>query len=148
MAPTTVPHDRRVRPGALLPPLGLWVLLAGIAVANGVFREAVIIPRVGEYNGHVLSTALLVAAILLVSSLYFRNTTRSYTRQELVVVGVLWVALTVGFEFLVGYLEGASVEATLAQYDVFAGQVWIIVPLTLLVAPVLFGSVLDGDSSE
>jgi hypothetical protein len=31
------------------------------------------------------------------------------------------------------------VSETVAQYDVLAGQVWILVPLTLLVAPLLFG---------
>ena len=51
-----------------------------------------------------------------------------------------WTVLTVGFEFLVGYLEGTPVSVTLEQYNVLAGQVWIAVPLTLLLAPVLFGS--------
>jgi len=43
--------------------------------------------------------------------------------------------LTVGFEFLVGFLEGTPPSETIAQYNVLAGQVWIVVPLTLLVAP-------------
>jgi len=58
-----------------------------------------------------------------------------------VLVGVGWTLLTVGFEFL-GAAEGTPVSVTLGQYDVFAGQVWILVPLTLLVAPYLFGSLL------
>lgn len=59
--------------------------------------------------------------------------------MELLLVGVLWTVLTVGFEFLVGYVEGTPVSVTLGQYDVLAGQVWIAVPLTLLLAPLLFG---------
>ena len=128
----------------LLHPLGLWVLMAVLAVANGGFRELVLIPRVGEYGGHVLSTALLVAAILLVSFAYFTTTAVAYTRLELLAVGVAWTVLTVGFEFLVGSLEGAPVAETLGQYDVLAGQVWILVPLALLTAPLLFGDVLSG----
>ena len=63
-------------------------------------------------------------------------------RAELLLVGVVWTVLTVGFEFLVGYAEGTPVGVTLGQYDVLAGQVWLFVPLTLLVAPVVFGSSL------
>ena len=128
-----------VRPQVFLYPLGVWLLLAVVAVANGVFREIVLIPRTGEYAGHVVSTALLVAAILAVSFAFFRWTQIEYTLAELVVVGVGWTVLTVGFEFLVGYVEGTPVSVTIGQYDVLAGQVWIAVPLTLLLSPVLFG---------
>lgn len=113
--------------------------MAVIAIANGAFREIALIPRVGEYRGQVLSTALLVAAILVVTFLYFRATSIEYHQIELVVVGVLWTVLTVGFEFLVGYVEGTPASVTLGQYNVLAGRVWIAVPLTLLVAPLLFG---------
>jgi hypothetical protein len=122
---------------------GVWMLMAVVAVLNGVFREMVLIPRTGEYEGHVASTALLVAAILAISYMYFTSTETDYTRRELLLIGVAWTVLTVGFEFLVGYAEQTPVEETLGQYDVFAGQVWIAVPLTLLAAPLLFGAVLS-----
>jgi hypothetical protein len=128
----------------LLYPLGLWVLMAVLAVANGIFRELVLIPHTGEYGGHVLSTAMLVVAILVVSFAYFTSTAVAYTRLELLAVGAAWTVLTVGFEFLVGYLEGTPVAETVGQYNVLAGQVWILVLLTLLTAPLLFGDVLSG----
>lgn len=62
-----------------------------------------------------------------------------YRRLELLVIGALWMGLTVGFEFLVGYVEKTPVAVTLGQYDVLAGQVWIAVPVTLLVSPLVFG---------
>jgi hypothetical protein len=128
-----------IRPDVLVYPLGVWLVMAVVAVLNGGLREVVLIPRVGEYAGHVLSTALLVGAILLVSFVYFQRTRIEYAYVELVAIGVLWTALTVGFEFLVGYAEGTPVSVTLGQYDVLAGQVWIAVPLTLLLAPLVFG---------
>lgn len=131
--------DAAVRPCIFLYPLGIWLLMAVVAVANGVFRETVIIPRIGDYPGHVVSTFILVAAILVISFLYFTNTRIAYTRSELLLVGIGWAVLTVGFEFLVGYIEDTPVSVTLGQYNVFTGQVWILVPLTLLVSPLLFG---------
>jgi hypothetical protein len=133
-----------IRPSVLLYPLGVWVGMAVVAVLNGGFREVVLVPRVGEYAGHVLSTALLVVAILFVSFAYFSRTPVDYAQSELVLVGVLWTVLTVGFEFVVGYVEGTPVSVTLGQYDVLAGQVWIAVPIALLVSPVLFGWYLAG----
>ena len=128
-----------IRPEVFAYPLGVWVILAVVAVANGVFRELILIPRIGEYPGHVLSTALLVLAILGLSFGYFRWTPIDYARVELLLLGVLWASLTVGFEFLVGYVENTPVSVTIGQYDVLAGQVWIAVPLTLLLSPLLFG---------
>ena len=111
-----------IRPSVFLYPLGVWILMAVIAVVNGAFREIAIVPRTGEYAGHLVSTVLLVVTILAVSGLYFANTPIEYTRIELLLVGVGWTVLTVGFEFLVGYLEGAPVSEMIGQYDVFAGQ--------------------------
>ena len=138
MAPTSA-LIAAVRPSTLVLPLGVWVVMAVLAVANGIFRETVVIPRTGEYPGHVLSTLLLVTLILLVSWLFFGWTSVEYTLAELLVIGGGWTLLTVGFEFLVGWAEGTPVSVTIGQYDVFAGQVWILVPITLFLAPLLFG---------
>ena len=128
-----------IRPATFVLPLGVWVVMAVLAVANGVFRELALIPRIGEYPGHVLSTAILVTAILVVAWLFFGWTSVQYTQTERLLIGSGWVLLTVGFEFLVGYLEGTPVSVTIGQYDVFAGQVWIFVPIALFVAPLVFG---------
>lgn len=63
--------------------------MAVTTVLNGGFREVVIIPRVGDYAGHVISTALLVGAVLLISFFYFTNTSIDYTQIELLLVGVI-----------------------------------------------------------
>jgi hypothetical protein len=76
--------------------------MAVVAVINGGFREAVLIPRLCEYAGHVLSTALLVAAILFVLFVYFQRTPIDYAYVELVAIGVVWTAFTVDFKFLIG----------------------------------------------
>jgi hypothetical protein len=133
-----------VRPRVLLYPLGAWIVMAVVAILNGGFREVVLIPRMGDYAAHVLSTGLLVVAILGISSTYFQWVAIEYLYVELVFIGVLWTVLTVGFEFLVGYVEATPVSVTLGQYDVLAGQVWIAVPLTLLFAPLLFGWYLSS----
>lgn len=52
MASETLPGvDSAVRPHVFLYPLGIWLLMAVVAVLNGAFREIVIIPRIGDYPG-------------------------------------------------------------------------------------------------
>lgn len=53
-------------------------------------------------------------------------------------IGVTWIVLTLAFEFLAGhYLFGTSWEKLLADYNVFRGRIWPLVPLTTLAAPLL-----------
>lgn len=51
-------------------------------------------------------------------------------------VGTVWVALTVAFEFLAGhYVFGNSWERLLADYNMVRGRLWILVLLANLFAP-------------
>jgi hypothetical protein len=51
-------------------------------------------------------------------------------------IGAVWLALTLAFEFLAGhYLFGSSWERLLADYDLLRGRVWILVLLATLFAP-------------
>lgn len=134
----------RSKPGKrhLAGPFFVWVLLAVFAVLNGAFRESVLVAWMGVYPAHVLSTLVLVAVILVVAYLYFARGNRRYSGGELGLIGVVWMLLTVGFEFLVGYLEGASTDDVLVQYDVTAGRIWVLVSVALLLAPVIMGHVV------
>lgn len=85
----------------------------------------------GDYPGHVASTALAVAAIPLVSPAFSPRTPVECERAEIVGIGAFWTVLTVDFEFAVGYVEGTPVSVTVGQCDVLAGQGWIAVPTAL-----------------
>ena len=43
----------------------IWFILMVIAIVNGAFRGAVLIPKFGELIGRIISTLLLCALILL-----------------------------------------------------------------------------------
>jgi hypothetical protein len=45
--------------------LAVWLLLVVLAILNGTFRAVVLIPRVGEHAGHIISTILLSILILV-----------------------------------------------------------------------------------
>jgi hypothetical protein len=108
-----------------------------IAVMNGALREVVLTPALGTQWGHVVSTLLLAALILVLAAISghwigFQND------SEAVRVGLLWTVLVLAFEFLAGhFLFGRSWEYLLADYNVSAGRVWVLVPIVTLFAPLL-----------
>lgn len=122
----------------------IWLVLLVLAILNGAFREAVINPRLGTTAGHVVSTLLLSAAIALLARLSL-GWIGARTPADGAVVGVVWLVLTVAFEFLAGhYLFGDSWEKLLADYNILAGRVWVAVPLATLLAPIAAASRLKG----
>lgn len=115
--------------------LTIWLLLLILAVLNGAIRESLITPRFGEQGAHIVSTAILCAAITLVAW-FSISWIGPKNGREALVVGILWVALTVAFEFIAGhYVFGNSWERLFADYNVFRGRIWILVLVANLFAP-------------
>jgi hypothetical protein len=115
--------------------LAIWLLLLILAVLNGAIREVLITPGFGEQGGHIASTAILCAAIILV--VWFSiSWLGPKNGREALVIGIVWGALTVAFEFFAGhYAFGNSWERLIADYNVFRGRIWILVLLANFFAP-------------
>ena len=79
---------------------GVWLGLAVAAVLNGMLRNSFITPKVGEYAGHVISTIILVCVIFMATYLFLHNLEITCNNLNLLLVGALWVVLTVSFEFV------------------------------------------------
>ena len=115
-----------------------WVPMVAIAVANGVVREAWYGKRVAELYAHQISTAsgivLLGAYIWLIVHLWPPD-----SLEEALAVGLIWLALTVAFEFLFGrYVARRSWRQLLRDYNLLAGRVWLLVPVWVAIAPYAF----------
>lgn len=113
----------------------VWSGIAVLAVTNGVARNALIRPRVGEQAAHVASTVILCGVISIVAWL-----TNPWIAPETVrggfAIGVFWLSLTIAFEFLAGhYLFGHPWEWLFADYNLAHGRVWILVLVATLVGP-------------
>jgi len=115
-----------------------WVGMLGIAIANGALRQATFGTVLPELRAHQLSTligSVLMGAFMWVVLRWWPPS----SRREAIAIGLLWVSLTVAFEFFMGLvLLGRPVAQVLADYNVFAGRVWVLFLLWLTVAPWLF----------
>jgi hypothetical protein len=115
-----------------------WFGMMILAIINGGLRDFVYKAHVGDLPAHQISTVILV---LLLAG-YFRILTGIWpikSASQACVIGGIWFLMTEAFEFGMGiFIEGASWSKLFYAYNVFAGQVWIFIPLWVLAGPYLF----------
>lgn len=118
--------------------LGLWFLLALLAIGNGVLREATYGNSVSELAAHQISTfsGMALAGLLVWR---FSRIWRLESTSQALVIGFLWVVQTLSFEFAFGhYVAGHSWERLVQDYDVLQGRLWPVFLLWLFLLPTLF----------
>jgi hypothetical protein len=121
----------------ILRAVAVWLLLVALAIGNGTLRTFLLVPRIGDRGGHVVSSLLLSAIVGVVAWATIRWMAPA-TAGDAWLVGSLWLGLTIAFEFGAGhYLFGNPWEKLLADYDVGRGRIWLLVLVTTLVAPVI-----------
>jgi hypothetical protein len=115
----------------------IWLGILVLASLNGAVRDLVLAPQLGDPLARAASTLVLCGLILLVTWRSIRWIGPRCQRDALI-VGLLWVLWTLGFEFLAGrYLFGKSWATLLDDYDLSRGRIWILALLTTFAAPVL-----------
>jgi hypothetical protein len=59
--------------------------------------------------------------------------------RQALVIGLMWLGLTIAFEFLFGhYVAGLPWSRLLHDYDLLAGRVWVIALVWVWIAPLVF----------
>jgi hypothetical protein len=121
--------------------LAVWLVLLALAICNGAMREKLLLPRIGEAAGHAVSSILLSAAIVTLTW-FTISWIRPLSPAEAWQLGILWLGLTLAFEFLVGhYVMAQSWDRLLGDYNVARGRLWVLVLLTTMSAPPLLARV-------
>ena len=115
----------------------VWFILLVIAVLNGGFREAVLAPQMGRGVAQAVSTVMLSVLILAVGWISV-PWIGPQTIQDAWTIGIIWVVLTLAFEFLGGhFLFGKPWQELLADYNLLAGRIWVMVLIVTLMTPVI-----------
>jgi hypothetical protein len=115
--------------------VAIWFVLLTLAILNGGVRDTWLTPRLGDTVGRALSTLLLCGLIVLATWLTI-GWIRPVTTAAALKVGMLWLALTLTFEFVVGhYGFGKPWPELLADYDIRRGRIWVLVLAVTLLAP-------------
>ena len=113
----------------------VWLVIIVAETIHGIFRGLFITPYIGDLRARqfgVLIGSLLILAIALLTVRWINGSTR-----EFLLIGAIWVVLTVIFEVSLGLALGLSSERILADYDLRAGGMMIFGLLFMFVAPYL-----------
>jgi hypothetical protein len=111
-----------------------WFPMVLLAVLNGAARDLGYKKYVGELAAHQISTFSLLILIGLYSGLVVKWLPPSSEKQALF-IGITWSVLTLLFEFGFGKLRGSSWEQLFHAYNVTEGQLWILIPIGVAIAP-------------
>lgn len=118
--------------------LAAWFAMLLASIANGTIRDFVYGPYVSELAAHQIST---VTSVLLLGAIMWAFVRRypPASAGHALAIGLFWMGLTVAFEFLFfHYVGGHPWSALLANYDIMAGRVWVLVLLWVAAGPYLF----------
>lgn len=114
-----------------------WCVFVVAAILNGTVRVALLNPRLGERTGHIISTLMLSALILLLAWTLV-PWVRPQSAEAALALGGFWLLLTVAFEFGFGHFVAHKPwSELLADYNIARGRIWVLVLLTTFLAPPL-----------
>lgn len=116
----------------------VWLAILVLAVLNGGLREAVLLKHLDLTSAQLLSAVLLCAAILLMAW-WLVHWLGVYDARSLWLVGVIWLVLTLVFEFSYGLARGLDWSEMLAAYTFKDDNLWPLCLLITLMAPWLVG---------
>ncbi len=114
----------------------VWVIIAVAESAHGTIRRFFLVPLIGERPASQLGV-LVGSAIIFAITWFSIHWLRAGSKRHQLQVGILWVLLTVIFEFGFGHLLGYSAERILSDYNVAEGGLMGFGLLFMLMAPAL-----------
>jgi hypothetical protein len=114
-----------------------WLPMVVLAILNGTLREFTYGKAMSKLHAHQLSSVTLI--LMFVVYVWFLNSKWPlHSLVQAAVVGLIWLALTVLFEFGIGRsISHQSWEQLLQAYNIFDGNLWPLVLAAVAILPTL-----------
>jgi hypothetical protein len=116
----------------------LWFPMIVIAILNGALRQGIYVTFLDNLSAHQLS----VVSGIIFFALYIWIITgkwRIKSSKESVQIGLMWLLMTIIFEFLFGhFVMGHTWEKLLYDYNILEGRLWIVVLIWVTISPFIF----------
>lgn len=113
-----------------------WFGMMALAIVNGIAREAWLVPNLAPRAAYQASTLILLVLFALYWWWLFRRWPPASTKRAWTVGGT-WLAMTLIFEWRLGLAGGLGWRELIEQYNLANGNLWVLIPLAVLVAPVV-----------
>ena len=121
----------------------VWLVIILIETIHGATRRIFLEPLVGDTRAKQIGVLIGSFVIIAVTFIFVRWLKASQASQFLV-VGLLWVALTLAFELILGRLVlRPPWDRIASDYDPEQGGLMIVGLLVMLFAPVALAKLFD-----
>ena len=112
-----------------------WIPMVFIAISNGVLRQFGYGRWMKELSAHQVSSLTAVISFYLYTWILGKKWPLESSRHALA-VGIIWLCLTVAFEFIFGHYVATHPWSGLIQdYNLLSGRLWALVLLAVAAAP-------------
>lgn len=130
--------------------IGMWFVFVILFIVNGVLRNDGYGPILkNELFAHQLSTITGLVLLFIVMYFFFERTSARYTQKDLLIIGIMWLFMTIFFEFIFGhYVVGHSWSKLFHDYNILDGHIWILVLLWTAIGPLIIGKILEKKQSD
>lgn len=121
----------------------VWLLIIVVETIHGIARTILLELLIGDFRARQVSVFTGAAMIAVITFLFVRWLKGSSCRDFLL-VGVMWVFLTVGFEVFLGrFAMNVSWERIASDYNLFQGGLMLLGLLAMLLAPWVMAKLVD-----
>ena len=113
----------------------IWLIIAFVAVLNGMLREAVLFKYMGTELALPVSGIILCLLVFLVTNLLL-TWIGQQTARTFFIIGSICVCITLLFEFVFGhYVVGRSWHELIQVFNMQNGDLFTLVLLTSFISP-------------
>lgn len=123
--------------------LVVWVIIILVESLHGVARGLVLEPLIGDFRARQVSVFIGAGLIIAITFIFVRWINGSRV-LDFILVGIMWVALTVVFEIALGLMVmDLSWEQIASDYDLSSGGLMPLGLLVMLMAPLTLAKLYD-----
>lgn len=120
----------------------MWFAFIPVPIINGILRESWYKAKIGELGANIIGVTVLSSVWVLYTYLFFKNQINEFSFGKLLLIGLIWLAMTLLFEFGMGFFAGRSLEYMLADYNILNGRLWPVFLLVVFFSPFILQFIL------
>jgi hypothetical protein len=121
----------------------VWALIMGIETVHGVLRTQFLLPLVGDLRARQISV-FTGSLIILGIAFVFVRWLKGSTAADYLLVGAVWVIMTVILEIVIGrYVMQVTWDRIASDYDILHGGLMSMGLVVMLLAPLIMAKFTD-----
>ena len=115
----------------------VWCIIIAVETVHGILRTLLLVPMMGDFPARQVS--VFTGSLLIFGVAYvFTPWIKAQNKRQLLIVGMIWVLLTILFEFALGRLVlNLSWDRITEDYDITRGGLLGFGLLFMAVSPLL-----------